>query len=138
MNTRFPERTALATALLLLAATPALATALLLLAETPALATGANIFGGQDPLAVFVSFMTGPFAYGLVIVGILATGASLVFGSDFSGFARRMPLVAVAGGVVILADNVVNALFSVTTGASVPPDLLLQPWPWPTATEAGP
>ena len=129
MNTQRPERLSLLPAM----------TALMLLAACPAFATAStNLFGGQNPLQVFVNFMTGPFAYGLVIIGIVATGASLVFGSDFSGFARRMPLVAIAGGVVILADRVVNALFGGGSAFSVPPDMLLQPWPWPTGTEAGP
>ena len=127
---RLPERVALLTA----------ATALLLSAAAPASAgTATGLFGsGNNPLTALVDFMVGPFAYGLVIIGIVATGASLVFGSDFSGFARRMPLVAVAGGVVILADNVVNALFGGGAGASIPPDALLQAWPWPTGDGAAP
>ena len=109
------------------------------LAAGPAVASATtSLFGGANPLQVFVDFMTGPFAYALVIVGIVATGASLVFGSDFSGFARRMPLVAAAGAVVILADNVVNALFGGGAGVGVPPDMPLQAWPWPDGAETGP
>lgn len=117
----------------------AAAAAVALLAAEPASAsvTGANIFGGVDPLGVFVSFVTGPLAYGVVIVGLLATGASLIFGSDLSGFARRMPLVVLAGGVVIVADNVVNALFGVGSGFSVPPGMALHAWPWPEGTGPG-
>ncbi len=128
MNIQYPERAPLLPAL----------TAMMLLAAVPALAsTQSNLFGGNNPLQVFVDFMAGPFAYGLVIVGVVATGASLVFGSDFSGFARRMPLVAVAGGVVILAERVVSSMFG-GGGFSVPPDMLLQAWPWPDGTGAGP
>ena len=127
MNTQ-PERPAL----------PLGMAAMLLLAAGPALASAqSNLFGGSNPLQVFVDFMTGPFAYGLVIVGIVATGAALVFGSEFSGFARRMPLVAVAGGVVILADEVVSSMFG-GGGFSVPLDMALQSWPWPAGAEAGP
>lgn len=127
---RLPERAALLTA----------ATALLLLSAAPALAgTATGLFGsGNNPLQALVDFMVGPFAYGLTIIGIVTTGASLIFGSDFSGFSRRMLLVAVAGAVVILADNVVTALFGGGAGASIPPDALLQAWPWPTDAEAGP
>ncbi len=129
MTIHLPERPAL----------PLAMAAMLLLAAGPALASAqSNLFGGNNPLQVFVDFMTGPFAYGLVIVGIVATGAALVFGSEFSGFARRMPLVAVAGGVVILADNVVTAMFGGGAGFNVPPGMLLQAWPWPAAVEAGP
>ena len=126
MNERLPERLALALATVpLLAADPALASA----------TTG--IFGGQNPLAVFVEFMTGPFAYALVILAILAAGGSLVFGGDFSGYSRRFVLVAVAGAAVILADDLVRSLFGGGAGYSVPPDMLLQAWPWPDGAEAG-
>ena len=42
-----------------------------------------------------------------------------------------MPLVAGAGAVLILADELVQVLFGAQAGASVPPDMLLQAWPWP-------
>lgn len=112
----------------------------LLLAAEPAFATltSQNIFTSRNPLEVFVNFMTGPFAYGLLIVGVVATGATLIFGTDFSGFSRRMPLVAGAGGILILADELVQVLFGAAGGFSVPPDMLLQAWPWPDGAEAAP
>ena len=111
----------------------------LLLSAEPAFATltSSNIFTSRNPLETFVNFMTGPFAYGLLIVGIVATGASLIFGTDFSGFSRRMPLVAGAGGVLILADELVQVLFGAAGGFSVPPDMMFQAWPWPDVPEAG-
>ena len=125
MNTQFPERLALAGALLLLTAVPALAGA-----------TDA-IFGGQNPLQTLVDFMLGPFAYAVMILAAVATFASLAFGSDFSAWSRRFLLITVAGAGVILADNLVSVLFGGGAGASIPPDMLLQPWPWPSGTEAG-
>lgn len=105
----------------------------LLLSAEPAFATltSTNIFTSRNPLETLVNFMTGPFAYGLLIIGIVATGASLIFGTDFSGFSRRMPLVAAAGAVLILADELVQVLFGAQAGFSVPPDMVLQAWPWP-------
>ena len=129
MNTRIPERLALL---------PAMA-ALMLLAASPAFATATTtLFGGQNPLQVFVNFMTGPFAYAVVILAVIAAGASLAYGGDFSGYSRRFLLVAAAGAIVVLADNVVSALFGGGSAYSVPPDMLLQAWPWPNGTEAGP
>lgn len=125
MNTQIPERLALAGALLLLTAAPVLAGA-----------TDA-IFGGQNPLQTLVDFMLGPFAYAVMILAAVATFASLAFGSDFSAWSRRFLLITVAGAGVILADNLVSVLFGGGAGASIPPDMLLQPWPWPSGTEAG-
>lgn len=130
MNTQRPERLAL------LRAATAL---LLLLAASPALAAAGNIFqGGQNPLANFIAFMTGPFAYGVVILALLAAGASFAYGGDFSGWSRRFLLVAGGGGMVVMAETVVSNLFGASTGFSVPPDMALLAWPWPDGAEAGP
>ena len=114
MNTQRPERLALL---------PAATAFLLVMAASPALATGGNIFvgGGGDPLQNFVSFMTGPFAYAIVILALLAAGAALAY-----------------GGIVIMAENVVQNLFGASRAFSVPPEMSLQAWPWPDGTEAGP
>ena len=113
-----------------------LAAALTPLWANPALATATStLFGGNNPLQVFVNFMVGPFAYAVCVLGIICCGAALVFGGDFSGWSRRFLMVAIAGGVVALAGNVVSALFGGGTGFSVPPDMLAHAWPWPEATE---
>ena len=67
----------------------------------------------------------------------MAAFGSLAFGGDFSGWSRRFLLLAVAGAGVILADNLVSVLFGGGAGASIPPDMLIQPWPWPTGAETG-
>ena len=122
MNTH-PERIALPLAAVLsLAAAPALA------------ATG--LFGGTNPLQVFIEFMTGPFAYGVVILALVAIAANLAIGGEFTGFARRMPVLVVAGAIVILADNVLTALFGGSSAASVPAGALPHAWPW--LPETGP
>lgn len=114
-----------------------LAGLLLLSAEAAAASTTTSFFGGTNPLQVFVDFMTGPFAYAVVILALLAAGGSLVYGGDFSGYSKRFLLVAAAGAVVAFADQVVGALFGAGVGFDVPPDMLLQAWPWPGGTEAG-
>ena len=114
-----------------------LAVLLLLSAEVAVASTTTSFFGGQNPLQVFVEFMTGPFAYAVVILALLAAGGSLVYGGDFSGYSKRFLLVAAAGAVVAVAAQVVGALFGGGVGFAVPPDMLLQPWPWPDGTEAG-
>lgn len=113
----------------------------LLLAADPAFAalTTNNIFGsGGNPLQELVQFVTGPFGYAVVIIAFVASGATLMYGGDFSGWGRRIFIAACAGGFVLLAEQVVSALFGAGTGFSVPPDMILQAWPWPPGAEAGP
>ena len=79
-----------------------------------------NIFGTNSPLQRFIIFITGIFAYMLVIVGLIVTLGGLILGSDMSGFSRRAPLVVVAGSVLILADIMVGALFGAQGGYELP------------------
>ncbi|MXW85597.1 MAG: hypothetical protein F4103_19905 [Boseongicola sp. SB0673_bin_14] len=123
------ERLALPTTVLLplLAANPALSSTAL---------TQNNIFGsGSNPLQELVQFVTGPFGYAVVIIAFVASGATLMYGGDFSGWGRRIFIAACAGGFVLLAEQVVTALFGAGTGFSVPPDMVLQAWPWPPGAE---
>ena len=93
--------------------------ALFLLLPEPAFAAD-NIFGGRSPLQRFITFITGIFAYMLVIVGLIVTLGGLILGSDMSGFSRRAPLVVVSGAVLILADIMVGALFGAQGGYELP------------------
>jgi len=43
-----------------------------------------------------------------------------MIGGEFSGFARRMPIVVVAGAIVILAGNVIKNLFGADRAAEWP------------------
>ncbi|MYG26984.1 MAG: hypothetical protein F4213_13335 [Boseongicola sp. SB0677_bin_26] len=108
-----------------------LAALLLLSPEAATAGAATQFFGGGNPLQVLVDFFTGPFAYVVVVLALLAAGGSLVYGGDFSGYSKRFLLVAAAGAVVAFADQVATALFGTGTGFTVPPDLLLEAWPLP-------
>ena len=98
---------------------PFLASGFALGACAPALAAD-NIFGSGSPLTQFVDFVTGPMAYAVVIVALVITVGTLALGGEFSGFARRMPIVVIAGGIVILADTVIGTLFGGARAFTVP------------------
>ena len=87
-------------------------------------ATEDTLFGDQSPLIKFIGFITGIFAYMLVIVGTVLTLGGLILGSDMSGFARRAPVVVVAGAVLIMANTMVVKLFGGKGGAEIPPDMV--------------
>lgn len=93
--------------------------ALLLVLPDLALAAD-NLFGTTSPLQRFITFITGIFAYMLVIVGVIITLGGLIMGNDMSGFSRRAPLVVVSGAVLILADVLVGALFGAQGGFDLP------------------
>ena len=80
-----------------------------------------EFFGTNSPLLKFVDFMTGPFAYGVVIIALVVTVGALSVGGEFAGFARRMPIVVVAGAIVILASTVIKNLFGADRAADWPP-----------------
>lgn len=101
------------------------AVVLLLLALPDAALAGDQIFGTSSPLTKFVDFVTGPFAYMVVIVALVATVGVLALGGEFSGFSRRMPIIVVAGGIVILAQTVLGNLFGSSRAASLPPGMEL-------------
>ena len=93
--------------------------ALLAVAADPAFAAD-ELFGTDSPLLRFVDFMVGPFAYGVTIVALVVTVGALMIGGEFSGFARRMPIVVVAGAIVILAGDVIKNLFGADRAADWP------------------
>lgn len=81
--------------------------------SSPALASTANdIFGQTSPIRKLVAFMTGPFAFLVVIVGIVIMGSMLIFGNDLSGFGRRVLLLVLGGGLVLGSIQVVSKLFN--------------------------
>lgn len=94
-----------------------------LMTSQPALA-GDDIFGFDSPLTNFVDFITGPFAYMVVIVALVVSVGILALGGEFNGFARRLPIIVVAGGIVILADTVLGNLFGGNRGVTLPPDVV--------------
>ena len=105
---------------------PALLLPALMLFVQPALAAD-ELFGTDSPLLKFIDFIIGPFAYGVVIIALVVTVGVLAIGGEFSGFSRRMPIVVVAGAIVILAGTVITNLFgrdraADLPGAGVPPD----------------
>ena len=79
-----------------------------------------SFFGTESPLLKFVDFIVGPFAYAVVIIALVITVGVLAIGGEFSGFARRMPIVVVAGGIVILAGDVISNLFGANRAADIP------------------
>lgn len=52
--------------------------------------------------------LTGPFAFSLSIIGIVAAGAMLIFGGDMNGFMRTLIFLVLVIAVIVGAGNIMN------------------------------
>lgn len=87
---------------------------------SPAFAsTGADLFGAQSPFEKVLEFITGPFAWFIVILALVVFGAMLVMGSDFTGFGRRIPMLLLGIAFVMGAVQIVTALFGSSQSATL-------------------
>ncbi|EFI8498308.1 conjugal transfer protein [Escherichia coli] len=91
----------------------ALAVALLLmLAAHPAFA--AQTAGGGLPFDSWMtkirSSVTGPYAYAVAIIGLVAAGATLIFGGDMNGFMRTLIFIVLVLAFVVAAQNTLSAV----------------------------
>jgi len=84
--------------------------AMLLLSGTGAFAatTGSNL-PWEGPLQTLVTSLTGPVAYAISIVAIVALGAGLAFGGEMSESMRRMLQVGIAVCLVVFAAQVMTS-----------------------------
>lgn len=91
----------------------ALGAALLLLVSAhPAFA--ASTAGGGMPFDDWFtkirSSITGPFAFTASIVGIVGTGATLIFGGDMNGFLRGLIFIVLVLCFIVAAQNTLSAI----------------------------
>ena len=84
----------------------------------PALASsGGGGLPWESPLQQIQQSITGPVAGFIALAAVAIAGAMLIFGGELNDFARRLCYVALVGGVLLGATQIV-ALFG-ATGASL-------------------
>lgn len=71
----------------------------------------------ESPLQQIQQSITGPVAGFIALAAVAVAGAMLIFGGELNDFARRLCYVALVGGVLLGATQIV-ALFG-ATGASI-------------------
>ena len=85
---------------------------LLMLAAHPAFA--AQTAGGGLPFDSWMtkirSSVTGPYAYGVAIIGLVGAGATLIFGGDMNGFLRTLIFIVLVLAFVVAAQNTLSAV----------------------------
>lgn len=68
----------------------------------------------ESPLRVIAQSLTGPVAFSVAIIGIFATGATLMWGGEMNEFARRAALMGLIVAVIVFATNILASAFGVT------------------------
>lgn len=79
--------------------------------------SGGGALPWETPLKQIQQSITGPVAGFIALAAVAIAGAMLIFGGELNDFARRLCYVALVGGVLLGATQIV-ALFG-ATGASI-------------------
>ncbi|MFO3210876.1 TrbC/VirB2 family protein [Legionella pneumophila serogroup 2] len=84
---------------------------LLLLITHPSMAASA---GGGLPfdswLTKIQKSITGPFAFSAAIIGLVAAGATLIFGGELNGFMRSLIFFVLVLAFLVAAQNTMTAI----------------------------
>lgn len=86
-------------------------------AEPAFASSGGGGLPWESPLQQIQQSITGPVAGFIALAAVAIAGAMLIFGGELNDFARRLCYVALVGGVLLGATQIV-ALFG-ATGASI-------------------
>lgn len=114
----------------------ALGTALLvLLTAHPAFA--AATAGGGLPMDSWLTkisnSVTGPYAYTVSVIGIVVTGATLIFGGDMNGFMRAMIFLVLVLCFVVAAKNFLSTVTGQGAEIALAHDIATRTADWITA-----
>jgi len=83
----------------------------------PPLCFGGAAGGGnlpwETPLTTIQTSLTGPVAFAIFLIAIVAAGATLVWGGEISEFTRRIIFVVLCITVIALAAQTYTQIFAV-------------------------
>lgn len=89
--------------------------ALVMALPEQALAAGTTGLPWEGPLDTLKRSLSGPVALAISIIAIVITGATLIFGSEIDGFARKMIVVVLVIAVIVAANSFLTTLFGTST-----------------------
>ncbi|EAM5005919.1 TPA: TrbC/VirB2 family protein [Escherichia coli] len=85
---------------------------LFFVAAEPAMAS--NTSGGGLPFDSWLTnirtSITGPFAYTVSVIGLVAAGGMLIFGGDMNGFMRTLIFIVLVLSFIVAAQNTLSAI----------------------------
>jgi type IV secretion system protein VirB2 len=85
---------------------------LLIPALAHATSTGGSGLEWETPLQKIRDSVTGPVAYAISLLGIVVTGAILVFGGEINEFVRRLIMLVLVISLMVFAADLLNTLFN--------------------------
>ncbi len=96
------------------------------LVADPALASTTPGGGGGLPwergIMVVSNSISGPVAYGALLLGLVAGTIALIFGGEMQDFVRRVLYFVMVGALLVGATGIIPQLF---TGAVIPDDVVI-------------
>jgi type IV secretory pathway VirB2 component (pilin) len=66
----------------------------------------------ETPFQSFYKSISGPVAFGISLLGIVVTGATLVFGGEINEFVRRGIMMVLVVAIIVSANSILTTLFS--------------------------
>lgn len=70
----------------------------------------------ESPLEKIVNSITGPVAFGVSVLGIVAAGIGLIFNNnDMSGFVKLLAGLALVISLIVFATNLLSTVFGVSS-----------------------
>ncbi|HAN9741188.1 TPA: conjugal transfer protein TrbC, partial [Escherichia coli] len=72
----------------------------------------------EGPIAKLVQSISGPVAFGIALLGIIACGATLIWGGEISEFTRRIIYVILVVCIIVFAKNLLTG--TMFSGAVIP------------------
>jgi type IV secretory pathway VirB2 component (pilin) len=94
-----------------------IALVMLLAADAHAAAGAGGGLPYEDWMTRIRQSITGPVAFGISIIAIVAAGAMLIFGGDMNGFMKTLVFIVLVLAFVIAAQNTLSAITG--TGAVI-------------------
>ena len=83
----------------------------------PVIAHAGTVSGGgldwETPLQKFSDSIKGPVAFVIALMGIVVTGASLIWGGEINEFVRRLVMMIMVISLIVFSASLLSNLFGV-------------------------
>ncbi len=67
----------------------------------------------EGPLTIIVNSITGPVAFGISVIGIVAAGAMLIFGGEIGQFLKSAIILVLVIALIVLATQFLSSAFGI-------------------------
>ncbi|AZQ13320.1 TrbC/VirB2 family protein [Shewanella khirikhana] len=90
---------------------------LLLMMMLPDMAYASSSTGmpWETPLSKIVASITGPVAFGISVLAIAASGATLIWGGEITNLIKTLVFIALVISVILFAVNILSSVFGISS-----------------------